>query len=94
MCRAPARLARLGRKGSIEVGYDADLVVWDPSEEFTVEGRSLFHRHPLTPYEGRRLRGVVERTYVRGRLIYEREKPFREPAGQLLSRSSPHAFHP
>ena len=87
MCRAPARLARLGRKGSIDVGFDADLVVWNPDGEFTVEGRSLFHRHPLTPYEGRRLRGVVERTYLRGRLVYEREKPIGEPTGHLLSRS-------
>ena len=86
MCRAPARLARLGRKGAIDVGYDADLVVWDPSREFTVEGRTLFHRHPLTPYEGRRLRGVVERTYLRGKLIHQRGTLMNAPSGQLLVR--------
>ena len=64
MCRAPARLAGFDRKGAVEVGYDADLVVWDPEGELTVDGRSLMHRHPLTPYEGRALRGVVERTYL------------------------------
>ena len=88
MCRAPARLASFDRKGAVEVGYDADLVVWDPEGALTVEGRSLMHRHPLTPYEGRTLRGVVERTYLGGRRIYERGKPMREPWGRLLARSA------
>jgi allantoinase len=87
MCRGPARLAGLGHKGAIEVGYDADLVVWDPGAEFLVDAAALFHRHPVTPYDGRRLRGIVERTYLRGTRIYERGKPMAAPAGQLLSRS-------
>jgi allantoinase len=87
MCRAPARLAGFDRKGALEVGYDADLVVCDPEGEITVDGRSLMHRHPLTPYEGRALRGVVERTYLGGRRIYERGKPMSAPSGRLLMRS-------
>jgi allantoinase len=88
MCRAPARLAGLDRKGAIEVGFDADLVVWEPEGELTVEGRSLMHRHPLTPYEGRVLRGVVERTYLRGQRVYERGKSMSAPSGRLLTRSA------
>ena len=88
MCKAPARLAGFDRKGAVEVGYDADLVVWDPDGEHTVEGRSLMHRHPLTPYEGRTLRGVVERTYLGGRRIYERGTPMSAPSGRLLTRSA------
>lgn len=85
MCRAPARLAGLGRKGAIDVGFDADLTIWDPDAEFPVDGTSLFHRHPVSAYQGRRLRGVVERTYLRGMCIYERGKPIGTPVGQLLA---------
>jgi allantoinase len=86
MCRAPARLAGLTRKGEIAPGYDGDLVVWEPDAELTVDARSLQHRHSITPYDGLRLRGVVERTYLRGRRVYERGQPFPAPSGQLLSR--------
>jgi allantoinase len=87
MCRGPARLAGLARKGAIEVGGDADLVVWDPEAEFLVDAASLFHRHPGTPYEGRRLRGIVERTYLGGARIYERGRPMPPPAGRLVARA-------
>lgn len=58
LSHAPAVLAGLDdRKGSIAVGKDADFVVFDPDGETLVRGRELEHRHPLTPYEGMRLRG-------------------------------------
>ena len=83
MSAAPAKLAGLsGRKGEIAVGCDADLIVWDPDEEFTVEPEALHHRHKLTPYSGRRLRGVVKKTYLRGRLV-EFDRP---PYGVVLRR--------
>ena len=68
---APARLAGVdGRKGSIAVGKDADLVVWDPDATFVVEEARLRQRHKRTPYAGLTLRGRVIETYAGGRLVY------------------------
>lgn len=72
MCEGPARLAGIAeRKGRIAPGYDADLVVWDPEATYQVSGADLEHRHSLTPYEGRTLRGRVHRTYVRGTCVFD-----------------------
>ena len=85
MSERPARLVGLdARKGTIAPGRDADLVVWDPEEEFTVEANALQHRHKVTPYEGMRLRGVVRETWVRGTRVYNRGHFVHERHGQLL----------
>ena len=86
MSSAPARLVGLDRvKGSIAPGHDADLVIFDPDYEWTVEAHALLHRHRLTPYLGERLRGSVEATYVRGTLAYDRRNgPAPTPPGRLL----------
>jgi allantoinase len=85
MSERPARLARLeSRKGLIAPGRDADLVVWEPDEEFTVDARVLQHRHKVTPYEGMRLRGVVRETWLRGQRVYDRGHFLHEAHGELL----------
>ena len=83
---APARLAGLARKGAIEVGRDADLAIFDPDAEFNVDPAALFHRHRVTPYAGQRLTGIVRRTYLRGRRVYEEGEPFGSARGDLLLR--------
>lgn len=70
MSAAPARLAGLDDRGAIAVGSRADLVVWDPDVEFTVEEWRLRQRHKHSPYAGMRLRGRVVETYVRGEVVY------------------------
>lgn len=82
MAQEPAALAGLEAKGRIAVGCDADLVVFDPDEEFTVSSTALHHRHPVTPYAGQRLRGVVHQTLLRGHTIYE-DGRFVAPTGEL-----------
>ena len=70
MSAGPAKLAGLDhRKGSIAKGYDADLVIWEPEADFTVDPTRLRQRHKLTPYAGHRLFGVVHKTLSRGREV-------------------------
>ncbi len=66
-----ARLAGLGhRKGRIATGYDADIVVWDDAAEFAVRADALHHKHHVTPWAGRTLRGKVKATVVGGRVAF------------------------
>ncbi len=69
MAAGPARVAGLRRKGALAAGMDADVVVFDPAMASTIDARALAHRHPVTPYHGRVVTGVVRRTYVRGRCV-------------------------
>ena len=81
----PARLAGLDRKGRIAVGCDADLVAFAPEATFVVEPSMLAHRHKLTPYAGRRLTGVVRRSWLRGREIFGSDQAAAAgPTGELL----------
>ena len=71
MCHAPAQLAGLdGTKGQIAVGCDADLILFDPEARSVVTPSELHHRHPVTPYAGMELSGVVRTTLLRGETIY------------------------
>jgi allantoinase len=80
MAAGPAALAGLPGKGAIVPGRDADLVAFDETAEFTVDPARLRHRHPVTPYAGRTLTGVVRCTWLRGR------EAGAAPAGRLLTR--------
>jgi allantoinase len=87
MSAAPARLAGLAhRKGSIEVGRDADLAFFDPDAEWVVDPRTLCHRHPVTPYAGMRMRGLVRKTMLRGEFVFADGTLRSTATGRLLIR--------
>ncbi|NHH83876.1 dihydropyrimidinase [Burkholderia gladioli] len=68
----PARLFGLaGRKGTIQLGADADLVLWDPRARTTLRAQSLHDGAGYTVYEGREIEGLPVVTVCRGEIICE-----------------------
>ncbi len=65
----PARRFGLTGKGAVEVGRDADLVLFDPTARRTIRATDLHHTSDFTPYEGLAVRGAVRTVFVRGRPV-------------------------
>jgi len=89
LAEAPAAfIGQNHRKGKIAVGYDADLVVWQPEESFTVKTKDIFHRHKTTPYLDQQLFGKVVQTYVNGVAVYEDGKMTGLDMGKVVFREA------
>jgi allantoinase len=87
LCKAPADLVSLSnKKGRIEAGFDADIVIWNPEEKFSVDAQSLRHRHKVTPYVGEVLAGTVQKTFLRGKKIYDDGRLEAQAAGEFIFR--------
>lgn len=81
---APARRFSLARKGSLFSGADANLVLVDLGHEAALTPEELFCRHAVSPFVGRRLRGRVTRTIVRGSTACVKGDMVTPPGGRLL----------
>ncbi len=85
MAEGPSQLAGVQkRKGRIAPGFDADFVVFDPDAEFTVTEDRLHYRHPVSPYAGEKLCGVVKATYLRGKAVFSAGEFPGAPIGREL----------
>lgn len=90
-CNATAAQVGLERvKGSLEVGFDADIAVFDTDAQFTVEPNIMLFRNKCSPYEGKQLKGIVRETWLRGQLVHSRHEgkanafQTTKPIGSLL----------
>src|SRR5579862_5524645 len=83
------------RKGTIAVGADADIAIWDPEREVTV-GRSMLHdRMDFTPYEGFKVKGYPITTFSRGEAIWRDGKPMGKAGrGRFLPCDKPELAKP
>ncbi len=86
MSSAPAALAGIGhRAGTLESGREANFIIFDPEDEFTVTADGLHYRHAVSPYLGETLRGKVKRTYLRGEPIYREGTFTSSPSGREVT---------
>lgn len=84
------------RKGTIAVGADADLAIWDPERQVTVNWETMIHDDVgYTPYEGKTLTGWPEVVISRGRIVVENETLQVDPgSGAFLECEKPEAARP
>ncbi len=87
---APAKLFGLyPRKGTLAVGADADLVVFDPNEEQTISAKTHHMRVDYSMFEGIRIKGVAKTVLSRGRPVIENGKFVgRAGAGEFVKRQT------
>ena len=71
----PARIFGLyPQKGALQVGSDADIVIWDPDRKLTYGTAHSHHRTDYNLYEGWELTGFPEKVFLRGKLIVDRDR--------------------
>jgi dihydropyrimidinase len=87
LATTPARRFGLATKGALEVGRDADIVLFDPAARRTIQASDLHHTSDYTPYEGLPVSGAVRSVFVRGRPVI-RDGAFvgRRGAGAFVER--------
>jgi dihydropyrimidinase len=93
---APAKLYNLHpRKGSISIGSDADVVIWNPKREVTLTDATFHDRTAYTPYAGRTVVGWPETVLRRGAVIVRDGRIDAKPgSGQFLPRAGGWAATP
>src|SRR5258706_3182145 len=93
---APAKIYKLHpRKGSIAVGADADIAIWDPQREVTLSDAMMHDLAGYTPFVGRKLRGWPVTVLSRGRVIVaDGKRSVEAGSGRFLARTGGDAAKP
>lgn len=86
---APAELFGFERKGAIIPGKDADIVVFDPKEEWVISAASQIQKADYTPYEGMKAYGKIRQVFLRGQSVFTKDGAIEEkPAGVFQRRNA------
>ena len=87
LCEKPAELTgKQNTKGKIAKGFDADFVVWEPDQQFTVTENIIHHKHKITPYLNEKLYGVVEQTWLKGEMVFDKGEFILNKGSTILGR--------
>lgn len=90
LCSAnPAKIFGCETKGALEVGKDADIVIYDKDKDFTICVNNMYSDCDHTIWEGKRLHGYPVQTYLRGSLVYDNGEFVGKPgSGQYIKRKA------
>ncbi|WP_197431689.1 allantoinase AllB [Lentibacillus sp. JNUCC-1] len=82
----PSERFNLPNKGEIAISKDADIILVDPNQSYTVKREDLYYKNKHSAYEGRKIDCRVTKTIVRGNVVFDLEKGIvGEPIGKLMS---------
>ena len=82
----PAERFNIPNKGEIAVSKDADIILVDPNQSYTVKREDLYYKNKHSAYEGRKIDCRVTKTIVRGNVVFDLEQGIvGEPVGKLIS---------
>lgn len=74
LCEKPAEIFGIKNKSQIKKGFDADLVLFDLQKTHTIQNSKLFTKCRWSPFDSIKLKGVLEKTIIRGELVFDEGK--------------------
>ena len=81
----PAKLLNIS-KGIMGIGFDADFSIVNYKKEWVIKGEHFKSKAKYTPFEGKKIRGQITQTYIRGKKVYEEDSVTVKPGyGQLIT---------
>lgn len=85
----PSKRFNLPNKGEIAVSKDADIILVDPNQSYTLNREDLYYKNKHSAYEGRQINAQVTKTIVRGNVVYDLNNGITgDPVGKFLSASN------
>jgi dihydroorotase len=85
LCERPADLFGIVNKGKLEVGCDADLVIFDPNASYILDENSLHSKCGWSPYHGEQFTGKIESVYLNGQLAMQQGTTIGSPKGTAVT---------
>lgn len=89
-CANPANIFGCTNKGSLDIGKDADIVIYDKDKDFTISVDNMHSDYDHTIWEGKTVHGYPIQTYLRGHLVYDNGKFVGEKGMGKFIKRAPH----